>query len=205
MEILSRDLSETNDRFEKVKTMSNQLSIATPNLKVVFAKSAEESDRWSHRVVLCNGDAETVLLTSVEGDDQQTWPPSAPLQDISHHDLPGGEAVLGVGMAGKSHWSASVSVIQDNAIFFDMACLIKQSGAAVGSQYRAQPGVHVAPHGDDVFLEVGDQKIVIQPFRNEGQQTQVTLDATNVSIAPDINLATVTGSVRWCFHVRLVD
>lgn len=190
--------------------MANQLSIATPQLKVVFSKSAANTDRWSHQILLNDGQQLTVLLTSVEGNDQQTWPASAPLQDISHHDLPGGEAVLGVGMAGKSHWSASVSVVDNDAVFFDMACLIKQSAAAVGSQYRAGSGVNVASHGDDVLLEVGNKKIVIQPLRNEGQQTvlkhaTVQQDATTVSIAPDIDLATVTGSVRWCFHMRLID
>lgn len=190
--------------------MANQLSIATPQLKVVFSKSAANTDRWSHQILLNDGQQPTVLLTSVEGDDQQTWPASAPLQDISHHDLPGGEAILGVGMAGKSHWSASVSVVDNDSIFFDMACLIKQSGAAVGSQYRAGSGVNVTTAGDDISLEVGNEKIVIQSLRNEGQQTAlkhaaIQQDATTVSIAPDLDLATITGSVRWCFYMRLVD
>ena len=183
--------------------MSNQLSITTPKLKVVFSKSSANTDRWSNQISLIDGDQQTILLTSVEGDDQQTWPASPPLQDISHHDLPGGEAILGVGMAGKSHWSASVSVQENDALFFDMACLIKSPDAVVGSQYAVGDGVEIETADDKVYLKFGNTKIAIEPLLKDTQQTILCSDSATVTMQPAADLAGVTGSIRWCFHMRL--
>ena len=182
--------------------MANQLSIATPKLKVVFSKTPDNTDRWSHQIFLIDGDQENVLLTSIEGDGEQTWPASAPLQDISHHDLPGGEAILGVGMAGKSHWSASVSVQQDTAIFFDMACLVKEPNAVVGSQYAVADGVEIESTDENILLKVGSNMIEIAPLRKDAQQTSLSFDTNTVAIKPSVNLNNATGSIRWCFHIR---
>ena len=182
--------------------MSNQFSIATPNLKVVFSKTTANTDRWSHQIFLIEGEQQTILLTSIEGDDEQTWPASAPLQDISHHDLPGGEAILGVGMAGKSHWSASVSVQENDALFFDMACLVKAPDAVIGSQYAVGDGVEIESTGENVLLKAGGTEITIEALRKDAQQTNVCSDTNTVTMKPAVELTNVTGSVRWCFHMR---
>src|SRR5437016_1791687 len=53
------------------------------------------------------------LLESIEGTASDDWPPSPPLQSLSIEKLSDGRsAALFVGMAGGSHWSASVEPIQ---------------------------------------------------------------------------------------------
>ena len=52
------------------------------------------------------------LLESIEGTATDDWPPSPPLQSLSIETLPDGRRVaLLVGMAGRSHWSASIEAV----------------------------------------------------------------------------------------------
>lgn len=121
--------------------------------RVEFFKSDAHPDRWMHQIVIAKADQTAVVLSSVEGTDQEIWPPSPPLQDPSFHELADGGAVLAVGMAGKSHWSASTSLSAENEILFDMACLVKTTGGELGSTYRV---------GAQTTIEISEANIVIQ-------------------------------------------
>lgn len=48
---------------------------------------------------------------SVEGDAHDDWPSSPPLQQLSLEKINDSSVILGVGAAGRSHWSISVEVI----------------------------------------------------------------------------------------------
>jgi hypothetical protein len=85
-------------------------------------------DRYRHTISLIDGDGSIVpLFESFEGVSEDDWPPSPPLQTLSIERLPEGRQVaLLVGMAGRSHWSASVEPVQGQAaIAFDIACRYK--------------------------------------------------------------------------------
>lgn len=177
--------------------------ISTPKLAVVFAKATDNPDRWSHQIFLTDRNQQTLLLSSIEGTDEQAWPASAPLQDISQHDLPTGQAILGVGMAGKSHWSASVSVEQNTTLFFDMACLIKTAEASVGSRYAVATGVEAEMIGESLMLQTPSSKIAIQPHHRQNQRTKFISQGTEIAMIPDVETKSLTGSVRWCFRISV--
>jgi hypothetical protein len=89
-----------------------------------------QKDRFAHQVVLVSPEAEHVCLQSLEGDDQQEFPPSPPLQDMSVEQRVGSQVALGVGMAGSAMWSLSVSADDsDGSLLFDWACQTR--GAAL--------------------------------------------------------------------------
>lgn len=80
-------------------------------------------DRFAHQLVLVTPDAEWLLLQSVEGTDQEDFPPSPPLQDMSVERRVGSQVALGVGMAGSSMWSLSVEALTGTGdLFFEWAC-----------------------------------------------------------------------------------
>lgn len=89
-------------------------------------------DRYAHRLERLEGGAATQLLESIEGSDLDRWPPSPPLQQLMLEQLPDRRPVaLLVGMAGANHWSLSVEAEPgDAALVFDVACRIKDEGAA---------------------------------------------------------------------------
>jgi hypothetical protein len=101
-------------------------------------------DRFGHSIVLVSGGApgSIPLLKSIEGTAGEAWPPSPPLQSLSLETLPDGRKVaLLVGMAGRSHWSASIEALPDRpALVFDIACRRGQEAEALGSAYQPAAG-----------------------------------------------------------------
>lgn len=124
-------------------------------LQLVFVR---EIDRWSHHVA---AEVEgTLFLSSCEGDANDDWPPSPPLQEVDRHELGDNrQAVLCVGKSGHSHWSASFesracesrsnhpgqpasseSPWDQGGIRIELACLTEKKSAGpapqLGSHYR---------------------------------------------------------------------
>lgn len=90
-------------------------------------------DRFAHQVVLVTPQGELPCLTSLEGNDEQVFPPSPPLQDMSVERRVGSQVALGVGMAGSAMWSLSTSAdAVDGSLLFDWACQTR--GAAIWPQ-----------------------------------------------------------------------
>ncbi|MFO0884877.1 MAG: hypothetical protein U0894_11945 [Pirellulales bacterium] len=111
---------------------------------VVGGKSYEltftrEGDRIIQRFVTDSGlPGEQVVLESCEGTPADAWPASSPLQSLSIEELtPGAPVALLVGMAGKSHWSASIERLSgNNGWRWDIACRVSITPDFLGSTYR---------------------------------------------------------------------
>ncbi len=104
-------------------------------------------DRWGHRVTV----AGRVVAESIEGSadgPRAEWPPSPALVELSELPLKAGFALLGVGLAGRSHFSASISPHPDMAdtLLFELACRVKVHPVWLGSTYAGDGGeVQMAP------------------------------------------------------------
>ena len=118
-------------------------------LRIEFFKM---EDRYAHRlsvVLIGKAGEETVvpLAESVEGTADDPWPPSPPLQSLSIEELTlDRTAALLVGMAGRSHWSASIEAEFPPRPFvgtakFQLACRFTTVPQRLGSTYRIAPGV----------------------------------------------------------------
>ena len=93
-------------------------------LRIRFTR---ERDRYAHAILAVEPSGrEHLLLESVEGTPEDEFPPSPPLQSLSIEELaPGRRAALLVGMAGRSHWSASIEAVPGiAALVFDIACRV---------------------------------------------------------------------------------
>lgn len=121
----------------------------------------ELGDRYAHRLtVVLREEAgnETVvpLAESVEGASDDPWPPSPPLQSLSIEELADGRmAALLVGMAGRSHWSASIDVIGvrlNGEPTFELACRFTAIPTRLCSTYRVAPGIVLREHKGVVNL-----------------------------------------------------
>lgn len=98
------------------------------------------NDRFVHRVLV----GDQVALSSVDGDGTQEWPASPPIQQISLEPIENVSMILGVGGAGRGHWSISVGWQAggeidgrqfDGGFCFDMACRVKDQPEFLGSTY----------------------------------------------------------------------
>ena len=145
-------------------------------------------DRYGHSISIVDpSGAVTPLLRSIEGGAEDDWPPSPPLQTLSIEKLPDARTVaLLVGMAGRSHWSASVEPQNGEArIIFDMACRY-----ALDAQYPRPPRL------------LGSCYFPISPLVNIRLSIEsddaVVCDASGViEIAP--RAIATAGTTRWRF------
>lgn len=93
-------------------------------------------DRFAHAIYFLREDQQQLLLTSVEGSASDEWPASPPLQQISAQEIVGDPAIMGVGMAGHSHWSASCLLKTNDdgqlTLLCELACLTKTPAKTTG-------------------------------------------------------------------------
>ncbi|GAA5507273.1 hypothetical protein [Novipirellula caenicola] len=131
-------------------------------------------DRFVHQIL--GGEAssdENAVMASVNGTADQAWPCSPPIQQLSLESLPVGDALLGVGSAGVSHWSVSVhwqESATEPTLFFDFACRCKQTPEFLGSTYHTNPRFKIEP-GDGSELSVEGDRTLIRPAAADSSGT----------------------------------
>lgn len=182
-----------------------------------------EDDRWQHAWSCRIGDRCVRLMTSVEGSSEQTFPSSPPIQEIHDHptklvDGSDGGAILGVGMAGKGHWSVSHSIEQTKkpddqntestlVIRSDLACLMKsldqEASPWLGSTYRVSADWNLQRLGDaeihfrqdDATIRCTAGSMTILSDRQDADGVS-TLTVEPIAFSEHPNRAT-----RWAFEL----
>lgn len=177
-------------------------SEASPSLVCRFLKS-DSSDRWEHQWLLRETDSERLILSSVEGDNDSIWPPSPPFQDLSKEDLGHTVAVMGVGMAGKSHWSVAVSE-EENCLVADFACLVKEAPQFLGSSWQLYADV-VQVDGSTVELNVGETnvKFLVRESSNSASLKVSDNQLVISAISQAAEIRSKGTSVRWSFEASI--
>ncbi len=96
-----------------------------------------QGDRWRH-VVSVGENARAASLEDAADGRLPEWPASPPLVEASAVETPGGRAILAVGMAGRAHFSASVSPCpaEPDTLLFEFACRVTSRPAWLGSTYE---------------------------------------------------------------------
>jgi hypothetical protein len=99
-------------------------------------------DRWGHRATVGG----SLVAESVEGPDGEAgdprWPASPVLTEVTPTTATGRPAIVGVGLAGRSHFSASFTAHPTlaDAVLVEIACRIQEPPGRLGSSYRAADG-----------------------------------------------------------------
>jgi hypothetical protein len=156
-------------------------------LRVEFER---RGDRYAHVISRVGpGGKVRPLLESVEGLPTDDWPASPPLQSLHMQELPDGKrAALLVGMAGRSHWSASIEIAPGKAeIVFDIACRCGAGRRQLGSEYRW-------------LIEVADPRF---EFAAADERTEVRRTEERVVIGPAKTVETAATTVRWRYRVTV--
>ena len=185
--------------------MNIQIPLETSSASSLRLQFEKTGDRWSHRwqLVDANGQA-TDVLTSVEGGAEDIFPASATMQEVSLHELPTGAAILGVGMAGKGHWSASYSVEtheEQPSIKCDLACLLKQlqtDGQWLGSTYLIGDGVAVEHQGSTVRFSVEGHSFTLVA---DDAYALIEIAEQQIQIVPSKLSDSKTVATRWLFSI----
>lgn len=113
-------------------------------VRAVFER---HGDRWSHTIEFTSDNREPlVIMKAIEGTPEEEWPASPAIQELHCQTQSDGTvAAMGVGMAGRSHWSLSCRALFTDkqrtvgVLHFDMACRVKERFQRLGSSYRILP------------------------------------------------------------------
>ncbi|EMI20931.1 hypothetical protein RMSM_02143 [Rhodopirellula maiorica SM1] len=158
-----------------------QLVLASPDgsLRVEFRWC---EDRFVHQILGEEPASDEIpTMASVNGTADQAWPCSPPIQQLSLESLPVGDALLGVGSAGVSHWSVSVhwqESAEQPTLFFDFACRCKQTPEFLGSTYHANPRFKI----------------------EAGEGSELSIDGERTQIRP--TSADSAGTLRWTYSIK---
>ncbi len=168
-----------------------------------WLKWQETSDRTAHRVGHIEVEGTRVLehelASSVEGTPSDPWPPSPPVQQTHCQQMAGMRTVwMGLGMAGRSHWSCSIEAT-GRGLEFDCACRVAGEPAWLGSTYRlADKWIVEASHSDLVALRWNSWRIELLA----GKRSRLEFLADDpagrlIRIAPLESATTTCWSFRW--------
>ena len=144
-------------------------------------------------------------LHSVEGTGHDEWPPSPALQSCSLQEIrPGQTAAFLVGMAGQSHWSASIEAVpHEGAFVFDFACRVHQAPQWLGTTYE----LSFSPPYELVRFKVTSDGIDIQIY---GLFQGILEDFTNFSgkllqLPCAQRPAKLPATLRWRYRIYLAE
>lgn len=171
------------------------------------------ADRVAHRIVTIEGGERTLWLFSME-ESFGSSPLSPPLQQVHSHPHPDGHiSLLGLGMAGSSHWSLAVDPLTDNAgLLFDVACRTKERLTGLGSHYRCHNDPTTSAtraslrRPDEVALRRNGGVLLLRTVVVEGCESEVIIKDDSVQIAP-AKPATLcelgaASTIRWRYHIQ---
>ena len=126
-----------------------------PTSGQLVARCYSAGDRTGHCIWWLEDGKPYLILKSIEGTSDQAWPESSPFQQIVCENVgAGGKPVLlGVGMAGKAHWSATIEGdLMTEAIAMDIACRTAAVPERLGSAYWVPPAWSVTPKAENGWL-----------------------------------------------------
>ncbi len=159
-------------------------------------------DRGQHTIYVRDGETFKPLLVSVEGTSEELWPASPPLQQWHIECRPQSQVLLGVGMAGHSHWSLSIEAsAEHNELTFDVACRIRGQAGSLVSTYDMLSLQKHNGEMPDLVDRLGGEHQFSAPFaplvlERFGDQIRYRVDTT-AHAGP--------GTIRWQYRFKLVD
>ena len=163
------------------------------------ARFVRNGDRYAHVVDFLDQGVALPLLASDEGDAEQEWPPSPPLQQVSFEERSVGNVLLGLGMAGRTHWSMSIEAdVMAVELRFDVAARLRDHPQRLGSRYRLSgPAPIESAEGAIEFSLAGgrarvccDAHTILTPSTSE-----IVLESRDGDPPPT--------TTRWAYRIRL--
>ncbi len=187
----------------------------TPDGRGLMVSCQWHQDRFQHNLVYIAEGQNRVLMSSCEGAPDDRWPACPPLQQLLRQTVQDDPALLGVGMAGTSHWSASFVLRYERSIqlFVDLACAVAAGdrSAAMSPQlqttYNCHAPVRLQPAADGSAIAVvsvsGGTELMLSSVQHDGQSaaTRFRVDGNRLVVQPATSQP--TGTTQWNYRLAL--
>ncbi|WP_417739857.1 hypothetical protein [Rosistilla oblonga] len=185
---------------------SAELTAGDPNTLGLALRLVWQEDRFGHAIEQLRGGKRTLLLETLADSAAVPWPANPPLQQASLETIDGRLAILGVGLAGTSHWSISMETLAGDSqgLRIDCACRCTSLPESLGSGYRWAEGVDCQTDAFAGILFRADEACVqIAP---DDQQTVATCSSDDrvCEIRPESLGEGNAHTIRWCYQILLM-
>jgi hypothetical protein len=183
-------------------TGGNELLLTAGRVRVRFAL---HEDRFAHQIWLLAGGDWTCALSSVEGTPDQHWPPSPPLQTLHIETRPTGPVALLVGMAGKSHWSASIEAqAVDHRLGFDLASRARaHRELSLGTTYQVSAGFHLLSVAEGRLLATSPDGSALEIAAAPGARVEVDGVDRVRAVPRQLPAGDAPATICWNYHLAL--
>ncbi len=176
------------------------MSLSSGLIEVVFHW---QNDRWIHSLHARQPDGSRGPgcwhTAPPRPDDDPQWPSSPPLVELADVQATHSTALVAVGRAGTSHFSASITAQPDGGICFEIACRLKADPGWLGSTYLSYP-------------EGGQLQLTIEPLASAtlaASKIGGGQDGERLQIVPAAADETPSGrpakgsTIQWGYRVRV--
>lgn len=162
----------------------------------------EANGRFGHQIRVRGPDDWMEVISTIEDEGIDDWPSSPPIQQTAVHGAADAPIWFGLGMAGRSHWSASIEPTE-RGIRIEFACRVVGRPRWIGVTYRLGEAARVAAaEGNRMVLELAGCRLALKP------QTDTRLDhATRSDGSARLVLLPkkITPTTCWSYEWRLAD
>ncbi len=124
----------------------------------LFTEFSWSEDRYRHTIGMIDADQRVDLVVSCESLADVLWPISPAMQQVYKQNIEDDPVLLGVGMAGKSHFSSSLLMKKAKntlQVYAEFACLTKDENEVepdMKTTYRfSEAARHSQSHNQIVF------------------------------------------------------
>lgn len=185
---------------------SAELTVGDPNTLGLALRLIWQQDRFGHVIELLRNGQRQPLLSTVADAPQAAWPNNTPLQQASLETIDGRLAILGVGLAGTSHWSLSIETLTgDNVgLRIDCACRCSSIPERLGSRYHWEPEVDCQTDAfAGILFRTADACVQVAP---DEEHTLITCSASErlCDIVPESLGDDQAKTIRWCYQFLLM-
>jgi len=203
-----------------------QIELLNSNGNGLFVTCDWDNDRFVHTIGVISNATQTALLRSREGLPDESWPSSPPLQQVSKQLVDQSPALLGLGMAGKSHYSTSFLLSEPSEpsepnkknelqLLVESACSINddvrtnQAGEiSLSSSYTLLSEIELLTSSSDTIQfrqsNAADQPIisleVLRGTLSHPAKAGTETDSNSLNIAPVDRLQEKT--TQWSFRLQ---
>jgi hypothetical protein len=129
------------------------------------------------------------------------------LQELTEHLLEDQKTLLGVGMAGSSHWSISAGIDEAERVSFDVACLVKQQPTGwLGSSYQIAEDFSIGLiSAEEIGLEKDGCRIIFRAVGHDAWGTRLSVPDRRLAATPAKVSATGSQSSRWGYSIACLE
>ena len=192
----------------------HQIELTSGSQRGLYVRCKWNQDRFQHEIGLLIQDTRIPVLESCEGNSDDIWPISPPLQQIQQQQIEESQVLLAIGMSGASHFSTSMLLRSDERMIelqIESACVVKAplspaSSAGVpihlGSRMRCCPDFHLL--GNPSLIQTADiqqqfPSIELTAVETFGKLRK--LDAQRLEVVP--RKIPDLGTAQWKYRIQL--